>query len=237
MDFPNVSIITPTYNRNHFLPIMIKNLQSQEYPQDKLEWVIDDDGSDKMIKCKEDYIELQKLIYPIKLSYNYYTVKRSIGVKRNNLVKKSKYNIIASMDSDDFYNKEYLSYSVGMLLYNKFGLVGSNQMLFLYPHHDFKVTGIQCGEKRQIHEACMVFTKKHFHAMTGFQSKGVGEGCKMVDFMNPKTIGLTDVNKQMICICHEDNTVNKDRFLTSSLVTGDLGDGLKNILMKILNIN
>ena len=122
MDYPNISICTPTYNRNKFLPLMIKNLNLQQYPQDKLEWVVLDDGDDKMIKSKEDYIQIEKLIYPVKLSYHYYTKRMTIGVKRNILVKKSKYKIIACMDSDDVYNQDYLAYSVGMLLYNKFSL-------------------------------------------------------------------------------------------------------------------
>ena len=236
MDFPFISICTPTYNRNKFLPLMIKNLNQQQYPQEKLEWVVLDDGDDRMIKSKEDYIEIEKLIYPCKLSYHYYPKRMTIGVKRNLLVKKSKYKIIASMDSDDIYNQNYLAYSVGMLLYNKFGIVGSNQMLFLYPYHNWKITGIQCGEKRQMHEACMVFTKKHFYAMGGFQTKGVGEGCKMVDGMNPKTVGLTDVRQVMMCICHQDNTVNKDRFLESEDINENVCEGLKHMISKILKI-
>ena len=237
MDYPYISINTPTYNRNKFLPLMIQNLNIQNYPKEKLEWVVLDDGTDKMIKSKEEEDNIQKLIYPIKLSYHYNPKKMSIGAKRNILVKKSKYKIIASMDSDDVYNPEYLAYSVGMLLYNKFGIVGSNQMIFVYPFNDWKVTAIECQDKRQMHEACMVFTKKHYNAMGGFRTKGVGEGCKMVDGMNPKTVGLTDIRKVMMCICHKDNTVKKDRFLESQIIKTEISNQLKMLINEILDIS
>ena len=45
---PFVTICTPTFNRRPFIPIMIKCFQHQTYPKDRMEWIIVDDGTDKI---------------------------------------------------------------------------------------------------------------------------------------------------------------------------------------------
>ena len=37
-ELPNISIITPCYERQHFLPLMLCNLIHFDYPKDKIEW-------------------------------------------------------------------------------------------------------------------------------------------------------------------------------------------------------
>ena len=45
---PFVSICTPTFNRRPFIPFMIKCFENQTYPRNKMEWIIVDDGTDKI---------------------------------------------------------------------------------------------------------------------------------------------------------------------------------------------
>ena len=45
-DLPLVSVCTPTFNRRPFIPYTIKCMEQQDYPKDKIEWVIIDDGTD-----------------------------------------------------------------------------------------------------------------------------------------------------------------------------------------------
>ena len=45
-ELPFVSICTPTFNRRPFIPYTIKCFQNQDYPEDKIEWIIIDDGTD-----------------------------------------------------------------------------------------------------------------------------------------------------------------------------------------------
>jgi len=40
---PDVSIVTPTYNRREFIPILIKIYANQTFPKEKMEWIIIDD--------------------------------------------------------------------------------------------------------------------------------------------------------------------------------------------------
>ena len=47
-DFPTVSIITPTYNKRKFIKLAVRNFQKTDYPKDKIEWVIVDDGEEEI---------------------------------------------------------------------------------------------------------------------------------------------------------------------------------------------
>ena len=67
-NLPNISILTPTFNRRKFLPLYLHNLTSQLYPHDKLEVCIDDDGTEPFIK-KNELEQIKRHIYPIKLNY------------------------------------------------------------------------------------------------------------------------------------------------------------------------
>ena len=45
---PMVSVCTPTYNRRPFIPSMLKCFEHQTYPKERIEWIIIDDGTDKI---------------------------------------------------------------------------------------------------------------------------------------------------------------------------------------------
>lgn len=46
--FPLVSVLTPTYNRRDFIDYSRKCLESQDYPIQRIEWIVLDDGTDKI---------------------------------------------------------------------------------------------------------------------------------------------------------------------------------------------
>ena len=45
---PLVSICTPTFNRRPFIKAAIECFKHQDYPLERMEWVIIDDGTDKI---------------------------------------------------------------------------------------------------------------------------------------------------------------------------------------------
>jgi glycosyltransferase involved in cell wall biosynthesis len=236
MDYPYVSICCPIYNRNEFKPLILNNIKSQDYPHDKLEFCIDDDGTEPFLKDDIEKEALKKLLHPIKLNYYYRNFKRSIGTKRNNLTKIASHKIIACFDSDDIYLPEWIRYGVTEMK-KGYTCVGSNQMLFVYPHHNFATHAIRCASKRQIHEACMLYTKKHHKSMGGFKNSSQGEGSKMADF-NEKNVGLLDIDKCMCCICHNGNTIPKDMFLKDdNKIDITINDELKKLITDILKID
>lgn len=207
-ELPNISILTPTYNRSKFLPLYIHNLKSQSYPHNKIEVVIHDDGTEPF----STYEELKEMIKPMKLVYHREVVKKTIGEKRNDLVKKlSTSKIVIFMDDDDIYLDDYVLYSYDCLKKNKAGLVGSNSMIFCYPEKEFKLTGIKCSALHQIHEATMCFTKKYHRSMGGFTKSSQGEGADMIKTQKNNVFN-TDINRCMICVAHEGNTVDKKQF-------------------------
>ena len=221
-DLPPVSIIIPCYKRRKFVPLMLCNVFYMDYPKNKLEVCILQDGPEDLFP--HNSLEYFRKNCGCAVNYKYEpNVRRTIGEKRNRLVKMASHKIIACMDSDDVYMPTYLRYSVSAMKQYKVGITSSASMMFCFPHYDYKLTGIRCGFKRQAHEACCVFTKKHFNSMGGFVSKGAkgnqGEGVKMIDY-NEKNMVNLDIRMLMVCIVHsvdEGNTINKERFKDSDI--------------------
>ncbi len=78
MNYPQISVLTPTFNRRKFLPLFIHNLKQQTYPHNKIEVIIDDDGTEPFT----DNIQgLQLDLYPMKLIYHR-TKKRELLEKK-----------------------------------------------------------------------------------------------------------------------------------------------------------
>ena len=243
MELPSLSLCMPVSGRREFKRLIISNLHRLDYPKNKIEFIIDCDGTDEerknnIILNDEELQNFKLAVSPIDVTYKLYEGKKSIGEKRNRCVKLAKHKIIAFLDSDDYYLENYLKHSINLLKEKNLGLVGSNQMIFLFAPKNFEdkwmLTGIQCKDKRMIHEACMVFTKKHWKAMGGFQKNSQGEGTAMIDNMNEKTIGLTSIENIMVCITHPGNTITKERFRESEKIDGYLNEFDKKLIHKIL---
>ena len=90
---PFVSICTPTYNRRPFIPAIIKCIENQDYPKEKIEWIIIDDGKDKI----EDLVSHIPYV-----KYFKFDKKMTLGKKRNISHEKSKGDILLFLNSDDF---------------------------------------------------------------------------------------------------------------------------------------
>lgn len=215
-EFPKISILTPLYNRNKWLPLMISNIIHFDYPKENIEWfILDSKDGDEDVKLIPDEFtkeNIEKMIHPIKLKYEYINRKMTIAEKRTYLSKHMTHPYFANMDSDDIYMESYLKYGIHMLKTNKVGLCGSAQMIFIYPHLDYRITAIQCEAKRQMHEATMVGTKKYLKQMSFYsRNDEKGEGASLVDG-NEMNVVKTECSLCMICVCHNTNTCNKDAF-------------------------
>jgi glycosyltransferase involved in cell wall biosynthesis len=123
---PFVSICTPTFNRRPFIPYIIKCIESQTYSKKRIEWVIIDDGSDKI----EDLVS--HLPY---VKYNYYPEKMTLGKKRNLAHAKSKGSILVYMDDDDYYPPERISHAVETLQANPSALCAGSSLMHIYFKH------------------------------------------------------------------------------------------------------
>ncbi len=139
------------------------------------------------------------------------------------------------MDDDAIYSPIYVEYSYKCLKDNNVGLVGSSSMLFIYPEKDYVLTGIKCPKKFQIHEATMLFTKKYFNSMGGFERSSQGEGVKFIQNQD-KNVFNTDINHVMVCVAHDGNTIDKEQFNIEELKLGSYEGPEIDILNKILCI-
>lgn len=234
-ELPSVSILIPCYQRRRFIPLIISNIVNLDYPKNKLELVILQDGPEDLFISKERYDAFKDAI-GIKFQYKYEKdIRRTIGEKRNKLVKMATHKICAMMDSDDIYMSSYIKYSVSALKQYKAGATSSACMLFVYPKENFKMSAIKCGYKHQMHEACAVFTKKYHKQIGGFSKTSQGEGLNFFQNVDNQMINL-DISKLMVCVCHDGNTIPKGQF---SEVNEDYAefcdDSLKNLLLSIVN--
>ena len=231
---PNVSILIPCYQRRNFIPLMISNIICQDYPRDKLELVILQDGDEDLFIDDKRKQLFEKSI-GIKFRYIYEkNIRRTIGEKRNKLVKLASHNICAMMDSDDIYMSSYIRHSVNGLKEYKAGISSSACMTFVYPNNDYLMTAIKCGYKYQCHEACAVFTKKYWKKMGGFNKTSAGEGIGMFSYNDREIINL-DINKLMVCIAHSDNTIDKEQFSNQNREYAIFSnDGLKTLITRCL---
>lgn len=129
-EYPFVSICTPTFNRRPFFSIIIKCFLSQDYPLDRVEWIIVDDGTDKI----GDLVESIKQVkyFPI-------SEKIPLGKKRNLMHEKCKGDLIIYMDDDDYYPETRISHAVETLQQNPSVLCAGSSEMFIYFKHIHKM--------------------------------------------------------------------------------------------------
>ena len=119
--YPFVSILTPTYNRRHFIPQYLRLLRSQNYPG-KFEVIIADD-SDMSIR---DVLGGDEII-----QYHFFKEKMSLGFKREFLCQQAKGDILVHMDDDDYYSPHRVTHAVDMLTKAENLIAGASQCFFI----------------------------------------------------------------------------------------------------------
>jgi len=199
---PFVSICTPTFNRRPFIPIIIKCFENQTYPRDKMEWIIIDDGTDKI----EDLVA--HLPY---VKYFKYDEKMTLGKKRNVLNEKAEGDIIVYMDDDDYYPPERVKHAVDTLRNSKALCAGSSAM-FIYFKHINKM--YQFGPYGPNHSTAATFAfKKELLKQTKFdEDSSVAEERK---FLKDYTIPFVQLEstKTILVFSHIHNSFDKKELL------------------------
>ena len=231
MSLPEITILLPVWKRSEFLPLFLMNLKSQNYPHQRLRLLIDDDTENPDERFIKNLQEVKTILHPIKVDYITGKNRRSIGKKRNDLIKACQTKIFMFFDSDDVYLPTAISYSYEKLKQNKYGCVGSDKMIFCMTDKDYAVHAIDCGNnKRLIHEATIMATKKWWRASCKFSDGSRGEGANLFAGHESK-VGITDVSKVMICVQHGENTIDKLQFAKDeNKLKIQISDDLKQIL-------
>ena len=120
---PFVSVCTPTFNRRPFIPAMIKCFNHQDYPKERMEWIVIDDGTDKIADLIEDHPNVK---------YFAYDEKMPLGKKRNLMHEKCSGDIIVYMDDDDYYPVERVSHAVDMLNKHPEAMCAGSSIIYSY---------------------------------------------------------------------------------------------------------
>ena len=107
---PKVSIITVTKNRRAFIPLAKYCILAQSYPEDKLEWVIVDDGTDQIKDLISDMPNVTYVLCDEREG------GWTIGAKRNLGIERAAHDVLVMMDDDDVYPNNSVLTRVAFML-------------------------------------------------------------------------------------------------------------------------
>lgn len=167
---PPVSVLTITKDRRAFIPLAKYCFLAQAYPEDKLEWVIVDDGTDQI---KDLVSDLPNVTYVL------CDRPMNVGEKRNLAVQKAKHDVLVMLDDDDVYpNHSVLSRVASLLAEPKKDCVFSTTIP-CYDIHQTKsfmnVPPMTLPMAERVSEATLCFTRA-FWEERGFPEIQIAEG-------------------------------------------------------------
>jgi len=203
--YPFVSVCTPTFNRRPFIPTMFECFRNQDYPKDKIEWIIVDDGTDKI----KDLIEDSKIP---QIKYFSLNNKMLLGAKRNFMHSKTTGSIIIYMDDDDYYPPDRISHAVEMLQDSKDALCAGASELYVYFKHIRKM--YQCGPYGPNHATAGTFAFKRKLLDITKYNEGVALAEER-EFLKDYTIPFVQLDplKTILVFSHEHNSFDKRKLL------------------------
>jgi glycosyltransferase involved in cell wall biosynthesis len=202
-ELPFVSICTPTFNRRPFFPSLIKCVANQLYPKHRIEWIIIDDGPDKI----EDLVVNIPYVKYVKMEEHL-----TIAKKRNLLNDMSKGDIIVNMDDDDYYPPERISHAVEMLTQNDNVLCAGASQLYMYFNKLSKM--YRFGPYGVNHATAATFAyKRELLTITRYNDETAFAEEKM--FLKNYTIPMVQLDpvKTILVFAHSQNSVDKYELL------------------------
>ena len=131
-DSPLVSILSPCYNVEKFLPQCLDSIVNQTYSN--LQVVLIDDGSkDDTWRVMQDYAEKDNRVEI------YHQENQGVAATRNHLLDKVKGDYVLFVDSDDWIEPDMVEFLVGKALNNDVEMVVcSNVINEAQPARDYK---------------------------------------------------------------------------------------------------
>ena len=201
--FPFVSVCTPTYNRRPFISGMLRCFNHQIYPRNRMEWIIIDDGTDKIEDLVKDHPSVK---------YFSYDNKMTLGRKRNLMHEKSKGDILVYMDDDDYYPPERVSHAVDKLKADNEVLCAGSSELCIYFKHINKM--YQFGPYGKNHATAGTFAFKR----KLLENNRYDEDACLAEekvFLKDYTVPFVqlDASKTILVFSHEHNTFDKKKLL------------------------
>jgi glycosyltransferase involved in cell wall biosynthesis len=198
-NFPFVSICTPTYNRRPFIPSLIKSIEQQRYPKNKIEWIIVDDGPDSI----EDLVKDIPFV-----KYVRYNTKITLGHKRNVMNSMAKGEYLVYFDDDDYYPPTRIYHAISTLMNNPTFLIAGSSELLIYYNHLREIWKFGSSGRYHSTAATFAFHRKLLN-ITKFNDKDESGEEKV--FLKHYTIPLIQLNPihTILVFSHLFNTFDK----------------------------
>ena len=203
--FPLVSVCTPTFNRRPFIENMLRCFRNQTYPKNRIEWIIVDDGTDKVkdLIDKADIPQIKYFELPEKLS---------LGAKRNYMHKHATGSIIVYMDDDDYYPPDRIEHAVERLQSDPKALCAGSSEIYIY----FKTLNrmVQCGPYGPNHATAGTFAfKAELLQQTRYEDHAALAEERA--FLKEYTLPFVQLDpmKTILVFSHEHNTFDKRKML------------------------
>jgi glycosyltransferase involved in cell wall biosynthesis len=206
---PFVSVLTPTYNRRRFIPAAIRCFKNQTYPQDRMEWIILDDGQDRV----KDLFEASGLT-----NVRYVGLpegqKLPIGAKRNMINELAKGEICVCWDDDDYYPPERVRKAVTRLRSSpghRVPVVGSSKLYLYFTDRD-QIWSIGPYNQNHCTNGTMAYWRSYFKDHRYDDTAEKAEERKFMDDWKTPVLQLVPEDV-MLVICHAYNTFDKRNLL------------------------
>jgi glycosyltransferase involved in cell wall biosynthesis len=203
--YPMVSVCTPTFNRRPFIPIMLECFRNQTYPKERIEWIIVDDGTDKV----KDLIDAANIP-----QIKYFSVKKKmlLGEKRNYMHQHVTGSIIVYMDDDDYYPPERIEHAVERLQSNRDALCAGSSEIYIYFKHIQKM--YQCGPYGPNHATAGTFAFRQ-ELLKKTQYENTAALAEEKSFLKDYTIPFVQLDplKTILVFSHNHNTFDKKKLL------------------------
>jgi hypothetical protein len=204
--YPFVSVCTPTFNRRPFINAMISCFNHQDYPQDRMEWIIIDDGTDPV----EDLIASHP-----RVKYFKYDTKMTLGKKRNLLHEKSRGEILVYMDDDDYYPPQRVSHAVEMLVSHPEALCAGSSEIYIYFKHIGQMKRFGPYGPNHATAGTFAFKRKLLK-----NNRYNDDACLAEEraFLKDYTVPFVQLNpmKVILVFSHEHNTFDKRKLLINA---------------------
>ena len=220
---PFISVCTPTFNRRPFIEYMIKCFNHQTYPKELMEWIIVDDGTDKIGDLVKHIPRVKYFEYPNKLT---------LGNKRNIMNEKSIGKFIVYMDDDDYYPPERVSHAVETLTNNPHAMCAGSSEMYIYFNHIKKM--YQFGPYNANHATAGTFAfRRELLRITRFND--TASLAEEKEFLKNYTIPFVqlDAMKSILVFSHQHNTFDKRRLLEGDLSKNLVSESDKTLEMFI----
>ena len=201
-DMPKVSVITITRDRRAFIPLAKYCFLAQAYPEEKLEWVIVDDGNDQIKDLVSDLPNVKYILSDEKMT---------IGAKRNLAVENATHDVLCMLDDDDVYPNNSILTRVAFLMAEPKKQAVFCTTIPCFDIHEKKsfmnVPPNILAMSERVSEATLCFTREFWNTQK-FPDQQIAEGNA---FIRGREEMCRDVSPQdvIVSLIHKKNTSSR----------------------------